>query len=35
LKFASDDYTIIGITTNAVTLLAQSNQKKFPLPIAP
>jgi hypothetical protein len=35
LKFASDDFTIIGITQNEVTLLAQSNQKKYPLPFAP
>lgn len=35
LTFAGDNYTIIAIDKNSVTLLAQSNQKKYILPYTP
>jgi len=35
LSFAGDDYNVIDIQSNAVILLAQSNQKKFTLPYTP
>ncbi len=34
-SFAGDDYNVIDIQSNAVILLAQSNQKKITLPYAP
>jgi len=35
LAFAGDDYNVIDIQSNAVILLAQSNQKKITLPYTP
>jgi hypothetical protein len=35
LSFAGDDYNVIDIQSNAVILLAQSNQKKITLPYTP
>jgi hypothetical protein len=35
LSFAGDDYNIIAIDRNGVILLAQSNQRHWPLPYAP
>jgi hypothetical protein len=34
-SFGGDDYNIIAIDRNVVILLAQSNQRKWPLPYAP
>ena len=33
LTFAGDDYNVIAIDKNEVKLLAQSNQKKYTLPL--
>jgi hypothetical protein len=35
LTFAGDDYNVIAIDKNSISLLAQSNQKKYTLPYAP
>ncbi len=35
LVFAGDDYNVIAIDKNSVVLLAQSNQKKYTLPLTP
>ena len=35
LSFAGDDYNVIDVQSNAVILLAQSNQKKITLPYTP
>jgi hypothetical protein len=35
LTFAGDDYNVIAIDKNSVSLLAQSNQRKYTLPYAP
>ncbi len=35
IHFAGDDYNVIAIESNAVVLLAQSNQKKWTLPYTP